>query len=360
MISAQPRSALRPRLGALVTTAMVGLSSLAGCSETTHSQSARHIPGGQRGHFRDQIDATTFQRGNVHTHTRESDGDHEPEDVYAWYRDHGYNFLAVTDHNKLTDPRRYRHVERPGFVIVRGEELTLKGGGNHVHVNALCHRRRIGGKRFGSVEEALRWGVQRTLQEGGIALVNHPNFYWAFDADAFPAAKGARMLEVWSGHPHVHPDGDWRHPSVETMWDTSLSNGMDLAATAVDDMHNLGAEGDPRHSGPGRGWIDVFAQQANEQEICNAMSQGWFIASNGVRLTRLTVRGDTISVLPQAAGGVVEWIGHGGTVLARQNVDPWMQRPNVYRLRGGEDYVRARITASSGARAWTQAYRVVY
>ncbi|MFT3769352.1 MAG: CehA/McbA family metallohydrolase [Minicystis sp.] len=361
MISDPTRPA--SRRSRVLAAAILALATLAaGCESTvSYGPGARHIPRGQRGRFRDQLDVTTFQRGNVHTHTTESDGDHPPEAVAAWYRDHGYNFLVITDHNKFTDPRRYRGMESSGFVMIPGEEVTLRmGGGAHVHINALCTRRRIGGKRFAEVEEALRWGVQRTIEAGGVALVSHPNFYWSFGAESLPAASGARMLEIWSGHPAVHPEGDWRHPSVESMWDTALSQGMDLAATAVDDMHNLAAETDPRHSGPGRGWIDVFARQASQGEICNALANGWFVASNGVRLSRLTVQGDALSVLPMAPGGVVEFIGRGGQVLARHGVDPYGQRPNVYRLRGGEDYVRARVTAPSGARAWTQAYRVVY
>lgn len=345
----------------LLAAAVLALSTVAaGCEASYSTPQARFIPSGARGRFRDTLDVTTFQRGNVHTHTTESDGDSPPEEVAEWYRDHGYNFLAITDHNKLTDPNWLRGVERPGFVLIRGEEITLRGAGHHVHINALCHRRRIGGKKFGSVEDALAWGVRRTHEEGGIAMVNHPNFFWAFGAEELPAAAPARMLEIWSGHPKVNAEGDARHPSVESMWDATLAQGMDFAPAAVDDMHALGAEREFRKAGPGRGWIDVFARSANEHEICTSLSRGWFIASSGVRLARLAVRGDTFSITAYAPGGVVEWIGNGGKILGRSNIDPWGQRPTAYRLRGGEDYVRARITAPTGARAWTPAYRVVY
>ena len=45
-----------------------------------------------------------WYKGNTHTHTTESDGDTPPEEVALWYRDHGYNFLVLSDHNVLTDP----------------------------------------------------------------------------------------------------------------------------------------------------------------------------------------------------------------------------------------------------------------
>ena len=104
----------------------------------------------------------------------------------------------------------------------------------------------------------------------------------------------------------------------------------------------------------------MFALHANEAEICDSMRRGWFIASSGVRIGRLTVQGDQMTIWPRAPNGTIEFIGHNGTLLAQQKVDPWGQSPNVYRLRGGEGYVRARVTAPNGSKAWPPAYRVVF
>ncbi len=40
-------------------------------------------------------------KGNTHTHTWWSDGDSPPESVSAWYRERGYNFLVLSDHNRM-------------------------------------------------------------------------------------------------------------------------------------------------------------------------------------------------------------------------------------------------------------------
>jgi len=37
-----------------------------------------------------------WYKGNLHTHTTNSDGDTDPDGVIAWYVDHGYNFLSIT------------------------------------------------------------------------------------------------------------------------------------------------------------------------------------------------------------------------------------------------------------------------
>lgn len=43
-----------------------------------------------------------WYKGNTHAHTTESDGDSSPEAVTRWYRDQGYQFLVLSDHNVLT------------------------------------------------------------------------------------------------------------------------------------------------------------------------------------------------------------------------------------------------------------------
>src|SRR5581483_12014677 len=52
--------------------------------------------------------APRWWKGNIHTHTFWSDGDDFPEMVAEWYRTHGYNFLALTDHNVLSQGIRWR------------------------------------------------------------------------------------------------------------------------------------------------------------------------------------------------------------------------------------------------------------
>ncbi len=49
-------------------------------------------------------------KGNLHTHSLWSDGDDYPEMIVDWYKQHHYDFLALSDHNTLlvgqkwTDP----------------------------------------------------------------------------------------------------------------------------------------------------------------------------------------------------------------------------------------------------------------
>src|SRR5215471_18735018 len=40
-------------------------------------------------------------KGNTHTHSLWSDGDQYPEMIVEWYKAHGYQFLALSDHNVM-------------------------------------------------------------------------------------------------------------------------------------------------------------------------------------------------------------------------------------------------------------------
>lgn len=320
--------------------------------------------------FAERVDASTFQKGNIHTHSTESDGDSPPEAVLQWYRDHGYAFVAMTEHNKLLDLTPYRGLERtapPGFALITGEEITMWVRGLPVHVNALCTQRTIGGGDFPTAAEALRRAVSEVRAQGGAALVNHPNFEWALSEKDLPDARGAQLLEIWSGHPYVRTEGDLLHKSHEAMWDEALTAGEAFAGVAVDDMHHLDpAAPEAGASRPGRGFIDVFAPEATAASICDAIRHGRLYASNGARLRRLVVEGSALSVYPEALDAAVEFVGAGGAVIERARPAPSSSSsPSssedgaaTYRLRGDELYVRARVTQPDGRRAWTQAYRV--
>jgi hypothetical protein len=307
--------------------------------------------------FAEPFEVSTFQKGNIHTHTTFSDGDRPPQEVYAWYRDRGYNFLAITDHNALTDPALYRLLERKKrFVMLTGEEVTLRGAGKQVHVNAVCTKHTIGGKAFDTQRAALTWGVGQVLAQGGVALVNHPNWDWALTADDLPAARGAQLLEIASGHPFVHQLGDEAHLSHEAIWDAALTAGEAFTGVAVDDAHAYDAHAPENAARPGRAWIQVFAPEPTREAICAALGQGKLYGSTGVTLKRIVVKEDTYAVYPADRAAQVEFIGKGGAVL--QSGKPGDDGAARYKLGGGEGYVRARVTGADGKHAWTQASRL--
>jgi hypothetical protein len=307
-------------------------------------------------HFTRTFDAAAFRRGNLHSHSNRSDGDSPPAEVYGWYRAHGYDFIAVTDHNTFTNPAEFVTEPQADFLVIGGEEVTMRGGGREVHMNALCTRRSIPGGTFPSAREALAHGVLEIRTAGGIALINHPNFTWGVKASDLAAAAGSNLIEIYSGHPFVPSDGRPGSPSHETMWDMALTEGLDYTGVAVDDMHRLRADR-RRVSRPGKAWVEVFADKLDAPTICEALENGMLYSSTGPVLRRVRVTDDTYGVWPVDHNVDVIFIGSGGRVLARRR--PTGPESSVaYGVVGTEGYVRARIVRADGKVAWTPAVRV--
>ena len=80
------------------------------------------------------IDSTGARwfKGNLHTHTANSDGRISPEDCVALFRKNGYDFLSLTDHWKLSETR----IHENGMLLLSGTEYdfgrTVQEGIYHI------------------------------------------------------------------------------------------------------------------------------------------------------------------------------------------------------------------------------------
>jgi hypothetical protein len=282
-------------------------------------------------------------RGNTHTHTLESDGDSPPAEVVRWYAEHGYDFLVITDHDKIT------RVETDAILLIPGEEVTDRLPKKPLHVNAIDPAGPItpmGGK---TPVDVMQRNVAQIVKAGGIAQINHPNFGWALGAKELMQIEGATLLEIASGHPYVNMQGP---PSVEQMWDEVLTSGKRIWGVAVDDSHHLKRPWDTDVALPGKAWIVVRAEKLARPEIVKAIARGDFYASTGVELEDYAAEAKTITVKVKEknlARYVIQFIGANGRVLQEsRGVNA------TYALDGKEPYVRAKVIDSNGRMAWCQ------
>ena len=294
--------------------------------------------------------APRWYRGNLHTHTINSDGDAPPYDVVTWYKRNGYQFLVITDHNTFTDPAPFDSNPTDNFLLIGGEEIT---NDKVVHVNGIGVSAPIPKQAGETVTGILQASIDAVRAQGGIPLINHPNFIWAFTAAEMKPLKNAGLLEIASGHPQVNSDGDGRVPSAEQMWDELLTGGMRIFGAAVDDSHNFRSEFTLERANPGRAWVVVRAAVLSREAIVAALDAGDFYASTGVQIRDIRQeRGALVVELPPPAQNRryrVVFIGQGGQVLSTS-----YDNPATYTFTGREGYVRARVEESNGQRGWTQ------
>jgi len=329
-----------------VVAAALGLC-LAGATIDSRSQSA----GPQAGA------SMRWYKGNTHTHTLNSDGDSTPDDVVRWYREHGYQFLVLTDHNFHTnvDGLNALHAADDQFLVIRGEEVTSTSKGKPVHVNGLDTNRRVGaqtGAPDSTIVDVLQRSVDAVRAASGVPTINHPNFGWALTIDDMRQVRNNKLFEIFNGHPEVNNVGGGNVPGLEEIWDRLLSSGMLLYGVAVDDAHVFKKPGDPAVAGPGRGWVMVRSDRLEPRALLASMERGDFYASTGVALDSFeaTAKGMTVKVKPQGTSKYrIQFIGRGGRVLSEV-----ADSSATYAFTGDEGYVRAKVLESNGRLAWGQ------
>ncbi|MFQ5435731.1 MAG: PHP domain-containing protein [Anaerolineae bacterium] len=291
-------------------------------------------------------------KGNTHTHTTMSDGDSPPEYVAQWYKDHGYRFLVLSDHNVLVDPSTLANLVDSTFLLIPGEEVSSRFQKKPVHVNGLNISRLVKPEYDSTLVGTIQKNVDAVRRANGVPHINHPNFRWAFDHQTLFKIRDDRLLEIFNGHPLVNNFGGGGWPSMEQVWDHLLSADRRIYGIAVDDAHHFQGEFSADRSNPGRGWVVVRAHHLEASEIVQNLEAGLFYASTGVTLEDVIIQSQKIEIRIQPQNDFkyrTEFFGKNGKVLFTTE-----SNPAVYELHNNTKYVRAKVAASSGAVAWVQ------
>ena len=62
-------------------------------------------------------------KANLHCHSILSDGNLTPEALKALYKSHGYDILAITDHER---PHHHQQLAEPDFLLITGYECYIR------------------------------------------------------------------------------------------------------------------------------------------------------------------------------------------------------------------------------------------
>lgn len=151
--------------------------------------------------FRDLYETVPL-KGDLHTHSYRSDGQRDPAALAGHIREQGYDFFALTDHNRYYPGGEIDEVYegvRLGITRIRGEEVHAPGavfhtvhvGGNHSVSEQYIHDPETFEKE---VEEYLTrvpaeipsqyqkryalamWTTDKIHEAGGLAIFPHP--FW--------------------------------------------------------------------------------------------------------------------------------------------------------------------------------------
>jgi len=217
-------------------------------------------------------------KGNLHSHTTNSDGEVSAQELTDWYRQHGYDFLAITDHDVITDVSTldsggmllipglefgYDPVESPGWVldmlgiqVAQLPDFLDPAGTGRVHY----------GDRTVSPQRIIDW----INAAGGLAVMCHPYFMINM-TEPYLTYRDYIGMEAYN---YVCQDqrGRGHH---EVYWDAMLYRGKKLWGFAADDSHRADF---------GHAWIEVKAKERSIPALIQSIRQGHFYATTGIKI----------------------------------------------------------------------------
>jgi len=282
-------------------------------------------------------------KGNLHAHTAESDGMLSLRAIAYLYRQNGYDFLAVTDHGKVTDVSG-PHTD--GLTLLAGEEISvgLSEARTSFHIVAVGLHKPLG-VREGSTELDPQAVIDEIRARGGIALLCHP--YWSgLSVGDLLRVNGYLGIEVFNsscflsigrGHSLVH-------------WDDLLTRGRPVYGFATDDAHWHFS--DHRPPDACYAWIMLKARSRAAEDILNAISEGLFYSSYGPQVKNMAIEAGKITVETSPVKAI-SFISNAEIGERFTAGDGQLLTAASYRLLGRETYVRVECTDELSKSAWT-------
>jgi len=294
--------------------------------------------------------AGNWYKGNLHSHTTRSDGDATPEKVVSWYRRHGYDFLAITDHDTITDVSAlpggdmllipgvefaYEPDEEPGFFLdMLGINLkTLPEFLDPEKKNHVTYDKKMSPQKL----------IDYINEAGGLPIMCHPYFMLNM-TEPYLKYHSYLGLEAYN---YVCEDmcGRGNH---EIYWDALIHRGRKVYGFATDDSHAANF---------GHAWIEVKAQEKTLPAILQAIREGSFYATSGIRIFDVELTGRHVKITFDRPCDVVFVTRWGNMVRSFANthelVDGQMRFSAEVDFGEHEKYLRIELRDANGNRAYT-------
>lgn len=322
-------------------------------------------------HVRGFSETGQWYKGNIHCHTTDSDGFLKASDVVQLYKEKGYDFLAISDHDIYSDYRKEFDCEEfiilpaieASAVLYENEKKNRSGRISIHHIHGILGNREMQEnakkgifshlQKYPAKEYCGSWDgaeVAQKLQDdlkahGCITIYNHP--VWSrVREEEFIYTEGLTALEIYNyGTVNESAAGfDTLH------WDVMLRNGTCVFATASDDNHNDGIVEDCFG-----GYIMVKADRLEHEPVINSIMAGNYYSSTGPSIYDWGVKDNTVYVecSPVTRVNFIagNYINAGGVVLSKDEKDNVTQAE--FSLVGNEEYVRIECIDIYGKTAWS-------
>lgn len=275
-------------------------------------------------------------RGNLHTHTTNSDGRLSPQDAAELYRSAGYDFLSLTDHWVLSP-----QINDGKFLLIPGCEYNSPTGDTR---DGVYHIVGTGMSEDPMIRQGsdMQSAVNAINNAGGIAIFAHPS--WSLNSPEqikrFSGLSGVEIYNSTCGLPSN------TRPYSGVIIDLLARDGYILPIMAADDTHSY--KGDRTKS-----YIMVNAEELSVGALLDAIRAGRMYASQGPQLY-LSLEGDTVTAETSPVEHIFFFTDTcGGVVTTGSGITS-----AVYKLRESDHFVRAEALDTDGRCAWSQILRI--
>jgi predicted metal-dependent phosphoesterase TrpH len=297
-----------------------------------------------------------WYKGDLHCHTYHSDARGAPEVLHAAATQAGLDFLAVADHNTVTQRRYFHPHSSPDLVFVRGMEVTTAVG----HANVYGVDDWID---FRMTRPSDAHVLERLVHErGGLLSVNHdkPTIPWDYELPRIDC------MEVWQSTWMA-----WNWVSL-ARYQQRLAAGLRISAIGGSDFHQpetLQAEGPLVLARP---TTVLWMADLSEDNVLAAMKagRGYITESPGGPHLEVTLNGQPMgsavrgpvraeAIVRGAMGDILAWIDAGGVFAERQiESDDW--RCDMGQLESPSLFVRAEIIARASRDRLVRSFRAEF
>lgn len=195
-----------------------------------------------------------------------------------WFAAAGYQLLALTDHNTITDPSV---LDPRGMCLLTATELTAQGGelGASYHLIALGL---AAGDALPPITTPATVSVRWLRDRGAVVFLAHPHWSGLTVHDLLAATEaGAHGIELYNGGTVL----DSRKGEALTHFDEGLARGARWWGIAVDDTHWHTID-------RALGWVMVRAAEPTPAAVLRALAAGHFYASSGPTINDVRITHD--------------------------------------------------------------------
>lgn len=293
--------------------------------------------------------AGKFHRGNLHTHSTNSDGVLAPQEVCRRYQAEGYDFISLTDHfiglfdYPITDTNAFHNDH---FTTILGAELhtgTMENGRiwhlvaaglpkDFTPPNAPNFRTLEGSETGASI-------AKRARDAGAFVAIAHPHWSGMSEADA-RTITAAHAVEIYNHGCIVDNDRGEGFVTLEHL----LNDGRKLNLIATDDAHF----NTPDYFG---GWVMVKATQNTPEALLAALKAGEYYSSTGPDINDIRLTDDGVEVDCSAAATIIVQ-GQGPSMATLHGKSMTTAQLSLERL-ADSPWIRVTVIDRAGKRAWS-------